>query len=79
MWIGTDEGSVELHKLESKELIYKESCHKTRIKCIQSFKMPDLLKNNDKIGKWFVSADSKGIIKLWHVKVRIKISQYCKL
>lgn len=69
MWIGTDEGGVEVHKIETKELMYKESCHKNRIKCIQLFEMSNALGKTDKIRKWFVSVDSKGIMKLWHVKV----------
>lgn len=67
--MGTDEGSVEIHKLETEELLYKELCHNTRVKCIQSFEMPNIIKNMEKIVKWFFTADSKGIIKLWHVKV----------
>lgn len=35
------------------------------------FKMPDLMKESEKLTKWCVTADSKGLIKLWHVKVSI--------
>ena len=67
--IGTDDGQLEIHSIIEKKLLIQEHSHKARLKCMTSFcktvKKKKIVKNND----YLVTADSKGLIKLWCIKV----------
>ncbi|EEB12590.1 pak inhibitor skb15, putative [Pediculus humanus corporis] len=66
--IGTDDGQLEIHSIIEKKLLIQEHSHKARLKCMTSFckmvKKKKIVKNND----YLVTADSKGLIKLWCIK-----------
>lgn len=68
--IGTEEGLLEIHSLFHKKLIKSMNAHKSRLKCMSSFSKGKINDKEKKIENFIVTADSKGVIKLWSLKVK---------
>ncbi|KAK6645653.1 hypothetical protein RUM43_001933 [Polyplax serrata] len=66
--LGTEEGVLEIHSVIKKKLLLTTTAHNVRLKCIASFNKTSVSNDQEKTDSYLVTADSKGVIKLWLLK-----------